>query len=452
MKSWLSWLRPAKGKSKTVIEYLPDADEIERSPVPRFAQVTLQVMLLGFVAAITWSIFSKVDLVVTAQGRLINPRPNVVVQPLETAVIKSVDVRIGQVVQAGETLATLDATFVQADESQIRNRLASLETQLQGLQQELSGQASPRQATNDNDGQLQATLLAERQANYRAQQARLNETQAKLRASLLTNRQDQQLVASRLKSLREIETMQEKMVAQKFAAPLQLLEAQQRTKEVQRELELTTNREQEIKREIAAFEAEKTAFERNWRQKAMEEMLSVSRERDGLKEQLQKADRRQKLVTLTAPMDAVVLEIAKLSPGSIVKEAETFFTLVPLKGRLEVEVQIDSADVGYIKVNDPVRLKLDAYPFQRHGTLDARVRTMSEDAFKRDAASRSAVTDAYFTARLDLLGTELKNMKASSRLLPGMTLSAEIVVGQRSVLSYLVWPLTKGLSEAIREP
>lgn len=452
MKSWLSWFRAAKAKSKTVIEYLPDADEIERSPVPPYAQLTLQLMLVGFVVAITWAIFSKVDLVVTAQGRLINPLPNVVVQPLETAVIKSVDVRIGQVVKVGDTLATLDATFVQADESQLKNRLSSLETQISGLEQELSGQTPPRDTPTDTDGQLQATLLAERQANYRAQQARLNETQAKLRASLLTNRQDQQLVASRLKSLREIESMQEKMVTQKFAAPLQLLEAQQRTKEVQRELELTVNREQEIKREIAAFDAEKLAFERNWRQKAMEEMLSVTRERDSLKEQLQKADRRQKLVTLTTPIDAVVLEIAKLSPGSVVREAETFFTLVPLKGKLEAEVQIDSADIGYIKVSDPVRLKLDAYPFQRHGTLPARIRSLSEDAFKRDSASKSALTDAYFNARLDLLDGELKNMKPTARLLPGMTLSAEIVVGQRSVLSYLAWPLTKGLSEALREP
>ena len=245
--------------------------------------------------------------------------------------------------------------------------------------------------------------------------------------------------------------MQEKMVQQKFGAPLQLLEAQQRSKEVERDLQLTSSREQEIRRELAAFEAEKTAFERGWRQKLMEDLLTISRERDAVREQLLKADKRRKLVTLVAPVDAVVLEIAKLSPGSVVREAETFFTLVPLNVALEAEVQIDAVDVGYIKRGDLVHVKLDAFPFQRHGTLDAKVRTISEDAFRRDASARGG-SDAFYLSRITLDNTNLKNMLSSGRLMPGMTLTAEIVVGKRTVMSYLAWPLTKGMNEAVREP
>ena len=157
------------------------------------------------------------------------------------------------------------------------------------------------------------------------------------------------------------------------------------------------------------------------------------------------------LVTLVAPVDSVVLEIAKLSPGSIVREAETFFTLVPLNTTLEAEVQINSVDVGYIKSGMPVHVKLDAYPFQRHGALDATVNSISEDAFKRDVSAKSSV-DAYYLVRLRLGSTNLRNMAESARFLPGMTLSAEIVVGKRSVISYFAWPLTKGLDEALREP
>lgn len=451
MSKWNFFKKGKGSKGKTAIEYLPDADEIERSPLPRFAQTTMHVLLASFAAFALWAIFSQLDLVVIAQGRLINPLPNIVVQPLETSIIQSVDVRVGQVVKKGETLATLDATFIQADENQLRLRLASLETQVQGLGQELSGQASQAQPTPSADDLLQANLLSERKANYKAQQIRIGETAAKLRAALATNRRDQKLAASRLKSLKEIETMQEKMVAQKFGAPIQLMEAQLRSKEVERDLELVGNREQEILRELAAAEAEKTAFEKGWRQKTMEDLLAVSRERDALNEQLQKADKRHRLVTLVAPVDAVVLDIAKLSPGSIVKEAETFFTLVPLNAQLEAEVNIDSADVGYIKLGHPVHLKLDAYPFQRHGTLDAHIRTISEDAFRREAAAKSGA-DAYYLSRITLNQTNLRNMTEGSRLLPGMTLTAEVVVGKRSVISYLAWPLTKGLDEAIREP
>ena len=448
------WFRSKKGKTpkgKTVVEYLPDADEIERSPVPRFAQLTLQAMVLALIAFTVWASVSQLDQVVVAQGRLVNPLPNVVVQPLETSIVQTVDVRVGQIVKKGDQLASLDATFVQADETQLQARLSSLETQVQGLERELVGESGQGGATQNADGKLQASLAMERKANYKAQQMKLAETAGKLRAALATNRQDQQLIASRLRSLKEIETMQEKMVAQKFGAPLQLMEAQQRSKEVERDLELARSREHEIKRELGAFDAEKMAFEKGWRQKTMEDMLTLTRERDSVKEQLQKADKRRRLVTLSSPIDAVVLEIAKLSPGSIIKEAETFFTLVPLNVTLEAEVRIDSVDVGYIKLGDKVHLKLDAFPFQRHGTLDARVRTMSEDAFRRDASTKSGA-DAYYVSHMTLDKITLKNMIETSRLLPGMTVTAEIVVGKRTVMSYLAWPLTKGLDEAVREP
>ena len=438
-------------KGNTVIEYLPDADEIERSPVPRAAQMTLQVLILAFVCFGIWASVSQLDKVVVAQGRLVNPLPNVVVQPLETSIIQSVDVRVGQVVKKGDQLAALDATFAEADESQLRSRLDSLETQVSGLEQELSGATQEVDPAASKDGKLQAELLSERRANYRAQLARLGEVAAKLRASLQTSRRDQQLLEARLRSFREVEAMQEKMVAQKFGASIQLIEAQQRSKEVERELELARNREVEIRRDLSAADAERVAFDKNWRQKSMEELLSVSRERDAVREQLQKADKRHKLVVLTAPIDSVVLEIAKLSPGSIAKEAETFFTLVPLNVVMEAEVRIDSADIGYIKLGDPVRIKVDAFPFQKHGMLDGTVRTISQDAFRREAGDRLA-SDAYYMSRITLASPELRNMGDSGRLLPGMTLSAEVVVGQRSLMSYLAWPLTKGLSEAIREP
>ena len=451
MKRRLSFRRRGASSNKTVIEYLPDADEIERSPVPFAARLTLHVLLASFLAFGLWANFSQLDQVVVAQGRLVNPLPNVVVQPLETAVVHAIDVRVGQVVRKGEHLARLDATFVQADETQLRQRLESLDTQIRGFELELTGQVGAGPAASSADGVLQAKLLSERKANYRAQQMKMLEMAGRLRAALATNLHDQQLVASRLRSLKEIETMQEKMVAQKFGAPLQLLEAQQRSKEVERDLQLARSRELELRRELAAFESEKTAFEKGWRQKTMEDLLNLSRERDAVKEQLQKADRRQNLVTLVAPVDGVVLEIAKLSPGSVVKEAETFFTLVPLNAELEAEVQIDSVDVGYIKLGHAVHVKLDAYPFQKHGALDATVRTISGDAFRRDNTARSGA-DAYYLSRITLTTKTLKNMIDSARLLPGMTLSAEIVVGQRSVISYLAWPLTKGMSEAVREP
>lgn len=448
----------AKSAAKAAsVDFLPDADEIERRPFPLAARVTLYVVLAMLVTFLLWAVLFEVDRVVMARGRLVTPLPNIVVQPLETSIIKSLDVRVGQVVKKGDRLATLDPTFAEADQGQLRSRLRSLDTQSQRLQAELGGGKGAAGGRSDGDSKLQAQLSAERQANYTAQMAKIDETMARLRATIETNQRDQQVLAARVKSLREIEAMQEKLVAEKFGARINLLEAQEKRLEVEREMQLAKNREQELERELAAQQADKAAFTKGWRQKTMEDLLSTSRDRDTVNEQLQKADKRLNMVVLTSPVDAVVLDMAKVSQGSVVREAEPMFTLVPIAAELEAEVQIDSIDVGYVKLGDVVHLKLDAYPFQRHGTLAAKVRTVSEDAFRRDgtvasSGPSSTGVDAYYLSRIGLGDAQLKKMPAQARLLPGMTLTAEIVVGKRSVISYLLWPLTKALDESIKEP
>ncbi len=442
---------PAAVKNTAVIEFLPDADELERSPLPRSARITLHVMLAALVSFLIWAIYSDLDQVVVAHGRLITPSSNILVQPLETSIIQSIDVQIGQVVKKGERLATLDPTFAQADETQLRKQLSSLETQSKSLESELSGNTTPNSTNTDADSRLQAELSIERQANYQAQLIKMDENIARLEATLITNRHDQQMLAEHLKPLQEIEAMQEKLVARNFGARVRLLEAQEKRQEVERNMQLAKNRELEIKRELAGTIAEKTAFKKGWRQKMMEDMLSTSRDRNTVSEQLQKADKRRKLVTLTSPSDAVVLDIAKLSRGSVVQGGGTFFTLVPLGTELEAEVQIDATDVGYVKLGDISRLKLDAFPFQRHGFLDGEVRTMSEDAFRRETDPGQGM-DAFYKSRISIGKIQLKKMHERARLLPGMTLTAEIVVGKRSVISYLLWPLTKALDESMHEP
>ncbi len=442
---------PAAVKNTAVIEFLPDADELERSPLPRSARITLHVMLAALISFLIWAIYSDLDQVVVAHGRLITLSSNILVQPLETSIIQSIDVQIGQVVKKGEPLATLDPTFAQADETQLRKQLSSLETQSKSLESELSGNTTPSNTNTDADSQLQAELSVERQANYQAQLIKMDENVARLEATLITNRHDQQMLAEHLKPLQEIEAMQEKLVARNFGARVRLLEAQEKRQEVERNMQLAKNREQEIKRELAGTVAEKTAFKKGWRQKMMEDMLSTSRDRNTVSEQLQKADKRRKLVTLTSPSDAVVLDIAKLSRGSVVQGGGAFFTLVPLGTELEAEVQIDATDVGYVKLGDISRLKLDAFPFQRHGFLDGEVRTMSEDAFRRETDPGQGM-DAFYKSRISIGKVQLKKMPERARLLPGMTLTAEIVVGKRAVISYLLWPLTKALDESMHEP
>ncbi|MYN28978.1 HlyD family type I secretion periplasmic adaptor subunit [Duganella levis] len=446
--------RARRAKDETEVEFLPDADAIERGPLPRFVRITLHVLLLAFAVFIVWASVSPIDQIVIAHGKLVNPLPNIVVQPLDTSIIQSIDVRVGQVVRKGQVLATLDPTFNAADESQLRSRLESLDNQTAGLRAELSGQrsAAVEGGKSSADAQLQVQLSSERQANFAAQQNKMDQNIARLKASMLTNKHDQVILAERVKSLREVEAMQEQLMAEQFGAKMHLLEARDRRLEVERDMDMQRNKAVELASELASAEAERAAFGKSWRQKAMEDLLSASRDRDGVTEQLAKADRHLKLIRMVAPADGVVLEIGKLSVGSVVREAEPLFTLVPLGADLEAEVQIDSVDIGYIKQGADVHLKVDAFSFMKHGMLEGKVRTISQDSFKRETKDSSGGgLDAYYLSRIPYSG-KLNRLPPGVRLLPGMTVSAEIVVGHRTVMSYLLYPLTRALDESIREP
>jgi HlyD family secretion protein len=167
--------------------------------------------------------------------------------------------------------------------------------------------------------------------------------------------------------------------------------------------------------------------------------------------ELRKAELRRSMVVLRAPADAVVLEIAPRSVGSVVREAEPLITLVPLNVPLEIEASVAASDMATIAVGQPVRIKLDALPFQKHGTIAGTLRTVSPDAFVAEKPSEPA-GGAFYRVRIRLAELDMRNLPPGFRLLPGMTIRAEVAAGRRTVLSYLLYPLLRGLDESIREP
>src|SRR5690606_30596423 len=122
------------------------------------------------------------------------------------------------------------------------------------------------------------------------------------------------------------------------------------------------------------------------------------------------------------------------------REAEPLVTLVPLDVPLEAEVSISSRDIGRVGVDEIVRIKFDAFPFQKHGTATGSIRTISRDAFMPSAAD-GTVEQPYFRTRIRLDDVRMRIGGGEAKLLPGMTVTAEIKVGRRTVASYLLYPL-----------
>ncbi len=215
--------------------------------------------------------------------------------------------------------------------------------------------------------------------------------------------------------------------------------------------------EKEIAQQLAAAREQKERYTNNWVREAGERLISVQQDISTATQQLASSERRRTLVVLRAPANGVVLELGQRSIGSVAKEAEPLVTLVPQDNTIEAEVDVDSADVARLRVGDPVRVKFDALPYQRHGTLDGTVRVITENSFQSDRnttapADKPDGRPSFFRGRIALGPVKLRNVPNDFHLIPGMTTSAEIVIGKRTIISYLLDPIVRLFDEGLREP
>ena len=447
-------LDPLDASTRVGLEFQPDAVELEQRPPPRVAHATLYGLLTFVVVGLLWASFSKVDTIVTAQGRLVTTAQTFVVQSLETSVVRSIDVRVGQTVKKGETVATLDPTFAVADAAQTKQRIASLEAEIRRLEAEMNEKPFVARTTQE-DEVLQANMYEKRVSEYQSRAKGYEADLARLEADLKGTLRAKEVLKQRLASLKEVEQMREDLYKQKFLSNAALLESRDKRLEVETSFEDSTNKANQLVQQVEQTRHAYDAFAKSWRQKILEDLLKARRDRDALLEQQTKTDRKSALVYLTSPIDATVLEINKRSVGTVAKEAEPIMTLVPQGVPIEAEIQIPADEIGFVRKNDAVRIKIDAYPFQKHGTLDGRLSMVGDDSFLADenrANQMRPLTKAYYPARATLVTTALKKVPADTRLSPGMTLIAEIRVNERTVISYFLYPLIKAFDESIREP
>ena len=245
--------------------------------------------------------------------------------------------------------------------------------------------------------------------------------------------------------------MRVQLVERSAGSLLQLLEAQSRRASAERDYNRLVNMARQIEQRRAGAREKRIAHLSENQSKVMQELQNVRRERGKVSEELKKQERRSSLVQMTAPVDAIVLEVAQRSVGSIASQAEPLVTLVPLNAPLEAEVDVQPQDVALLRGNDVARIKLEALPYQRHGTLDGRLDVVSADVIKGEKMANGQQVPTY-RARVAITRQELRNVPADFQLIPGMAATSEIKIGQRRLISYFVYPIFRALDESFREP
>ncbi len=437
-------------------DFQPDAIWLESRPVPLPAHTVWLVVFALLIIGVAWTFWAKVDKIVTAQGKLVTTRPNITMKPLERTVIEKVHVQAGDRVKAGQILFTFDRTINLAELERLREQRSSLLAQRARLlaEQENRPFTPPAGEEDSVDYRLQKLIHQARTLNYQEKintyDENINRYENTISAMLESIRKynDRQLKVDQIEKIfADLERVGATSTKDLLSTQIQVIGMALQVDE--QRIQIT-----EYQHQLAALRAEKNTFLADWRRQIGEELVEVERQLIEVEKAIPKSEMLDKQFELRAPCDAVVHEIAPFQEGSAVREAESLITLVPVNVPLEAEVDIQAKDIGIVKLGDQCRLKFDAFPFQQNGTLDGKVVNLSQDAFTRSAEeSRSGegLPGSYYRARIVYSGDFTGSAKGAP-LTPGMRLTAEIKVGERSVIQYLINPLIKALDEAIREP
>ena len=328
-----------------------------------------------------------------------------------------------------------------------RSRLTKLEAEDARIKAELRGD-------NDLAGKSpaeieQQQIFISKRAELNARIGSINATITRLRLEAGAAQRAQRNYSERLRRIRGIERARKELAAQGLLAKVGVYQATSERLELELQYQQQGNAISETEQEVSRLTQERAAAIATARKEGSERQAVLSSEIATLRNELAVADRRAQLVRIEAPTDAMIVDMAAASVGAIAEAGRPLLTLVPLNVPLEGEVSFGPSDIARIRVGDRVRIKLAPFPFQRHGIVEGSVLALAEEAVLTKADDPRSLV---YRARIKVEEPKLRDVPADFRLYAGMPFTAEVVIGQRSVMSFLISPLIRTADEAMREP
>lgn len=433
-------------------DFLPEILALQEelpSPLPRFVLWTV----LGLIGALSvWACVGKLDVVAVAEGRFVPKSQLRIVQPAEGGVMTELLVKEGEHVGAGQVLARMDMRAAEADAATAQNEAALKRLQLRRIDAELAGKTLPVQP--DDPPRLHAQVEAQRAARVHAHEAGLAEQRtviARAQREMQAAQETHAKLAGALPVLIEQQQAFEKLARDGYAGKLMAAQRSRERLEAEQDLRAQEHRVEGARAAIDQGERRVAQVTAAYRAQLQGERVEAETQLARLEQELHKLGHRQKLAELRAPADGVVKDLATHTPGAVLAPGTVLMTLVPEGEALVAEVWLANQDAGFVSGGQSAKLKIATFPFQKYGMLDARVVRISADSSERPGEAAKAAGGYAYRAHLEPLAQELRLGEARHVLLPGMQLTAEIKLGERTVLEYLLSPIRKVAAEAGRE-
>lgn len=446
--------------SRDLAAFLPAALEIQETPPNPLARVLGWSLLSLFVIAIVWACLGEVNIVASAEGKIIPSSKVKQIQPLYKSVVKNILVREGQYVKQGEPLIEFDSTLTSADVKRLNVELHSARLNLAGSQALLALLTQEVSKTNVDlasltfpavvnaspvEIDLHKRLLLQQWLKYRAQWQALQSNLLKVQAEQTASEEAIGKFERTLPIITKRVNAIKRLHSQNYASENDYLKLEQ--DRIQSTYELSAERqkfkqfqasESEIKQQIKTLKAQTSVTE-------LTKIPQLQQQIASLKEELAKAVDRNKKQILYAPVSGQVQELTIGTVGGVVTEAQQLMLIVPDKVQLDVEVFLENKDIGFVREQMLAEIKIHTFPFTKYGVIDGEVMSISDDATVDE--ERGLIYGMRLNMKQSTLIVEGKEVK----LMPGMAVTAEVQTGKRRIIEFFIAPLLRYSQESIRE-
>ncbi len=422
---------------------------LRRQPPATVARMITWSICFMATVSLAYACMVSVDIVVTAPGRISASGKSKVIQSLEAGVVKSIAVRDGQAVKAGDMLVELDATATLADRDRLQREFLETKADVLRLRALIDGKTVWGEAPD-----LPPAMLVNQQAMLASRRSEQDSRMAALDADIARRSADRDAIAANIAQLQtslplvqQKHEMREELATTGHIARTGVIETRLELLSMEKELSVQGNRLRESAASLNAAVQQHKQAKAEFRTRISTELVDATRKHDAAHQELLKATQRRELQILRSPIDGTVQQLAVTTVGGVVTQAQPLMTVVPHHAALEIDAQVLNRDIGHVKVGQRVINKVETFDFTRFGYIEGTVQWVGTDAVNDQKLG------PVYPVRIQLKTTETPTVVNGLRgaVSAGMSVTSDIRTGERRMIEYFIAPLLRYKQESLRE-
>ncbi|MFY1021944.1 HlyD family type I secretion periplasmic adaptor subunit [Ectopseudomonas khazarica] len=430
-------------------EFMPEVEGAILEDSPWLTRLTVWSVCACLLAALVWAHFAVLEEVTTGQGKAIPSSKVQVIQNLEGGIVSEIFVREGQVVNKGDTLLRLDDTRFLSNQGETEADRLALIARIERLTAEAEGRAPelPEEVSRDAPqlAEDELALYRSRQQRLESEQRTLGEQYRQKEQELAEFRSKAQQYRSSLGLLQQELNMSQPLVASGAISQVELLRLRRSLVEQRGALEATNLAIPRAEAAMAEIKSKMQESQLAFRAEAFKELNEVRTELQKINATSVAIQDKVTRTTVTSPVRGVIKQLKVNTIGGVVQPGSDMLEIVPLDDSLLIEAKVRPQDVAFLHPGQKAMVKFTAYDYTIYGGLKANLELISADTITDEEGN------SFYLIQVRTEKSHLGSDENPLLIIPGMVASVDIITGEKSVLAYLLKPVLKARSEAMRE-